>query len=161
MKYETTAKRLKQALNNKNMIPQELAERSQVSKASISQYINGSHAPSNISSGKMAPVLDVNPLWLMGFDVPMNQDRALIESRTTDITQEYSQQQKRILAYFNALNELGQSEAEKRLKELTQIQQYSLFIPQAAHNDYEADPDEQEKMRIDLTELKRPKDDTE
>lgn len=71
MKYEITAKRLKQALNNKNMIPQELAERSQVSKASISQYINGSHAPSNISSGKMAPVLDVNPLWLMGFDVPM------------------------------------------------------------------------------------------
>lgn len=74
MKYELTAKRLKQALNNRNMIPQELAEQSKVNKASISQYINGSHAPSNISSGKMGPVLGVNPLWLMGFDVPMIPD---------------------------------------------------------------------------------------
>ena len=71
MKYEITAKRLKQALSNNNMIPQELADRSHVNKASISQYINGTHAPSNLSSGKMAPILGVNPLWLMGFDVPM------------------------------------------------------------------------------------------
>ncbi|MBQ8559087.1 MAG: helix-turn-helix domain-containing protein [Tyzzerella sp.] len=53
------------------MKPQELANRSEVNKASISQYINGSHKPSNISAGKMASVLQVNPLWLMGFDVPM------------------------------------------------------------------------------------------
>ena len=69
MKNELTAKRLSMALNNANMKPQELADKSGVSKSSISQYINGSHAPSNISSGKMAKILNVNPLWLMGFDV--------------------------------------------------------------------------------------------
>ena len=74
MKNPITAKRLAQALSNKNMIPQELANASGVSKASISQYLNGSHAPSNISSGKMAKILNVNPVWLMGFDVPMNED---------------------------------------------------------------------------------------
>ncbi|MFR4336894.1 MAG: helix-turn-helix domain-containing protein [Lachnospira pectinoschiza] len=52
MKNEITAKRLQIALSNKNMKPQELCEASGVSKASISQYINGSHCPSNISSGK-------------------------------------------------------------------------------------------------------------
>lgn len=67
----TTAKRLALALSNMNMIPQELANASGVSKASISQYLSGSHAPSNISSGKMAKILNVNPVWLMGFDVPM------------------------------------------------------------------------------------------
>ncbi len=71
MKNEITAKRLAIALSNIGIRPQELADRSGVSKSSISQYMNGSHAPSNISSGKMAPVLNVNPLWLMGFDVPM------------------------------------------------------------------------------------------
>ena len=71
MKNEITAKRLTLALSNANMKPQELADKSGVSKSSISQYVNGSHAPSNISSGKMAPILKVNPLWLMGFDVPM------------------------------------------------------------------------------------------
>lgn len=71
MKNEITSKRLSLALSNANMKPQELSDKSGVSKASISQYINGSHAPSNISSGKMSLILNVNPLWLMGFDVPM------------------------------------------------------------------------------------------
>lgn len=71
MKNPITAKRLALALSNKNMRPQDLANASGVSKASISQYLNGSHAPSNISSGKMAKILDVNPVWLMGFDAPM------------------------------------------------------------------------------------------
>ena len=74
MKYKLTANRLKIALSNNNMTSQELSDRSGVSKASISQYINGSHAPSNISSGKMGSVLDVNPLWLMGFDVEMHSE---------------------------------------------------------------------------------------
>ncbi|MED9814730.1 LexA family protein [Anaerostipes sp.] len=71
MKNPITAHRLSTALSNANMIPQELANASGVSKASISQYLNGSHSPSNISSGKMAKILNVNPVWLMGFDVPM------------------------------------------------------------------------------------------
>ena len=74
MKHELTAKRLQLAMNNAGLSAQELSNRSNVAKASISQYVNGSHKPSNISSGKMASVLNVNPLWLMGFDVPMNID---------------------------------------------------------------------------------------
>lgn len=69
MKYEKTAKRLMKALSDKNMKAQELADKAKINKASVSQYINGSHAPSNISAGKMAEVLGVSPLWLMGFDV--------------------------------------------------------------------------------------------
>ena len=82
MKNEITAKRLSLALSNLNMKPQELADKSGVSKASLSQYVNGSHAPSNISSGKMATILNVNPLWLMGFDVPMIEGKKAIENPT-------------------------------------------------------------------------------
>lgn len=74
MKNELTAKRLQLALSNANMKPQELADKSGVSKSSISQYVNGSHIPSNISSGKMGKVLNVEPMWLMGFDVEMRKD---------------------------------------------------------------------------------------
>lgn len=83
MKNEITAKRLSLALSNAGMKPQELADKSGVSKASISQYVNGSHAPSNISSGKMASILKVNPLWLMGFDVPMLEDNSTNTQQTT------------------------------------------------------------------------------
>lgn len=73
MKHKETAKRLQQALYANNMKAQELSDRSGVAKASISQYINGSHKPSNMSAGKMASILNVDPLWLMGFDVPMKR----------------------------------------------------------------------------------------
>ena len=74
MKNEITAKRLVLALSNANMKARELADKSGVNKSSISQYVNGTHAPSNINAGKMAKVLGVNPVWLMGYDVPMNSD---------------------------------------------------------------------------------------
>lgn len=74
MKNELTAKRLQIALSNKEMKPQELADKSGVSKSSISQYVNGSHAPGNISAKKMGKVLNVEPMWLMGFDVEMRKD---------------------------------------------------------------------------------------
>lgn len=70
MKNIETARRLQDALDRKGLTATELAKKSGVSKASISQYINGSHAPSNISSAKMAEVLGVNALWLMGFELP-------------------------------------------------------------------------------------------
>lgn len=74
MKSELTAKRLQLALSDMGISQQELAEKSGVSKASVSQYVNGSHAPSNISSGKMGKVLNVEPMWLMGFDVEMRKE---------------------------------------------------------------------------------------
>ena len=79
MKYPITAQRLREALNDKKMKAQELADKTEINKASISQYINGSHAPSNLSAGKMAEVLDVTPLWLMGFDAPKEQTTIEVE----------------------------------------------------------------------------------
>ena len=72
MKHKVTSDRLKYAMNAANINARSLASLSKVSEASISQYINGTHKPGNISSGKIAKVLKCSPLWLMGFDVPMN-----------------------------------------------------------------------------------------
>lgn len=71
-----TSKRLKQAMNENRLTAQELANKAGIGKASISQYVNGSHAPSNLSAGKLANVLGVDPMWLMGFDVPKNSNTA-------------------------------------------------------------------------------------
>lgn len=102
MKNELTAKRMQLALSNANMIPQELAEKSGVSKSSISQYVNGSHAPSNISSGKMGKVLDVNPLWLMGFDVDMKE--SIIEKSPEELRQEKFNQYEHIVDKYRFIS---------------------------------------------------------
>lgn len=72
MKNRATSDRLKLALKQAGIKATELSGKSGVSKSSISQYINGLYVPSNINAGAMAKVLGVNPLWLMGFEVPMN-----------------------------------------------------------------------------------------
>lgn len=103
MKNELTAKRMQLALSNANMIPQELAEKSGVSKSSISQYVNGSHAPSNISSGKIGKVLGVNPLWLMGFDVDMKE--SIIGKSPEELRQEKFNQYEHIVDKYRFISE--------------------------------------------------------
>ena len=70
MKHEIIAQRLKEAMSDKNMKAVELSAKSGVLKSSISQYINGSHSMSNKAAGAIGKVLGVNPVWLMGFEVP-------------------------------------------------------------------------------------------
>ena len=62
-----TAQRLRDAMYEANLKPSELSRLSGVSKSSISQYLKGTCIPSNLSAQAMGNILDVNPLWLMGF----------------------------------------------------------------------------------------------
>lgn len=90
MKNKTTAQRLKIALTNCGYRPQDLADKSGVSKSSISQYISGRHAPSSISAKKMSKVLNVNPLWLMGFDIATENLENQEEMRLNESASYYS-----------------------------------------------------------------------
>ncbi len=62
-----TAQRIRSALNNKGWNAQRLSDETGISKSSISQYVNGYSAPSNINAGKIGNALGVSPAWLMGF----------------------------------------------------------------------------------------------
>ena len=64
---EITSARLKSALQQKGYSQQDIAELSGVGKASISQYMNGLHAPGYDSAKKMARYLGVSPEYLMGY----------------------------------------------------------------------------------------------
>jgi transcriptional regulator with XRE-family HTH domain len=112
MKNKITADRLRLALDMNHMSASMLSRRSGVSEASISQYINGSHAPSNITAGKIAEVLNVDPVWLMGFNVTMNiKNRELsdIDPLDAELDQKISQldnkRKKILLGLVNSLLE--------------------------------------------------------
>jgi transcriptional regulator with XRE-family HTH domain len=62
--------RLREALNDNNMKPIELAERADVPKSMISYYLSGKSVPKADRIYKMAQVLGVNEAWLLGYDVP-------------------------------------------------------------------------------------------
>ena len=62
--------RLREALNDNNMKPIELAERADVPKSMISYYLSGKSVPKADRIYKMAQVLGVSEAWLLGYNVP-------------------------------------------------------------------------------------------
>lgn len=70
------AKNLDKILNATGMSPVDLSKKSGVSKSALNHYLKGDLIPSEENAEKMAAVLNVNPLWLMGIQKNMNPDPA-------------------------------------------------------------------------------------
>lgn len=65
------AERLQLAMDKRNMKQVDLVEQTGIGKSSISTYLAGSYLPKQTNLYKLAKALSVNPAWLMGEDVPM------------------------------------------------------------------------------------------
>ncbi len=73
-KVATFAQRLRSGLDIRNMTQTELANRSGISKSSISRYIKGDWEGKQGAVYELAKALYVNEAWLMGYDVPMERE---------------------------------------------------------------------------------------
>lgn len=58
------------------------ADKTGLSKASVSLYVSGKNLPGNITAAHIAEIFDVNPVWLMGFDVPKDPSALYPEDYT-------------------------------------------------------------------------------
>ena len=103
MKYELTAKRLREAMARKGLRQQDLADVTGISKGNISHYVNGNHVPNNIMALKLAKALDVKPDWIMGIDEAA--EYALIEKTPLiDAIQSLTDEQKqRVYEYVKEM----------------------------------------------------------
>lgn len=70
---DTTANRLKHALEIRNKTQSTLARETGIDTAAMSRYVNGMYKPKNTAMHKLALALDVNEMWLYGYDVPMER----------------------------------------------------------------------------------------
>ena len=78
MKQSNFAARLSQALDARNMKAADLSKKTKVSEGTISCYINGKYEAKQNRVRTFAEALNVNPAWLMGYDVPMDNDAPTI-----------------------------------------------------------------------------------
>lgn len=69
-RQEVCAERILQRLNACGLSQAQLALKSGLSRGSVSHYIAGRNTPNNVSAAKLAKVLGVDPVWLLGYDVP-------------------------------------------------------------------------------------------
>ena len=75
-KTETCEKRIKQAMKLRNIKQADLCKSALIPKSSLSLYLKGAYEPKQDKLYKMAEVLNVSELWLMGYDVPMERDNS-------------------------------------------------------------------------------------
>ena len=81
---EPCSSRIRKALSIRNMKQTELCEKSKVSKSSLSEYLSGKHIPNQAKIFVLAKALDVDPVWLWGYDVPMETKKALDDFEITE-----------------------------------------------------------------------------
>ena len=76
MKKSDFASRLSQALEARGMKAADLSKKTKVAEGTISCYIHGRYEAKQNRVQVFAEALDVNPAWLMGYDVPMEAERS-------------------------------------------------------------------------------------
>lgn len=76
MKQSDFASRLALALEYRNMKAVDLSRKTNVSEGTISCYINGKYQAKQNRVKVFAEALNVNPAWLMGYDVPMETEHS-------------------------------------------------------------------------------------
>lgn len=118
---EKFGKRLSQLMDEHNETTYSMAERFSLSSPTISRYMTGQMAAKVTTIQLMADYFQVNPIWLMGFDVPKYEK---IPSASGQI----NQPEPIIMSYYNQLNALGQETATEHVRLLTLDKKYTEKI---------------------------------
>ena len=72
---ESFANRLRQALSVRNMTQSELCKRTNIASSMMSEYLKGKYEPKQDKVYLLSQALNVDPAWLMGFDIPMAEEK--------------------------------------------------------------------------------------
>lgn len=138
---EVFGQRLKQLLQEKNETTYSIAEVLHLSAATISRYATGDMAPKITTIERLSSYFDINPAWLMGYDV---------EKYLSEVNFKVSLHEKEHLLKYRKLDEKGQHTVDTVLDMEYNRCTNDYLMPVAAHADNEDDLD---LLRQDLDEL--------
>lgn len=113
---ESTCERLNYAFNKSSLKQADLVRLTGIDKSSISLYLSGKVTPKGDKLYKLALALNVSPVWLSGFNVPMTDDKKSspgVEEKTPR-ERKYDE----IISLLQALPEEKVTEAIRYLKYL-------------------------------------------
>lgn len=117
---EKCSVRLARALAIRGMKQSELCEKTKIPKSAISQYLSGLFEPKQDRLHIIAQALDVDPVWLMGFDVPMEKGKESSPSEP-----KLTEGEALMLELFRQIPEDRQPEALDLLRVALKMQQRS------------------------------------
>lgn len=92
--------RLAQALAIRGIKQADLCNKTGIPKSAMSQYISGAFEPKQDRLSILAQALNVDPVWLMGYDVPMEREQKISPDKP-----ELTEGEKMLLELFNKVPE--------------------------------------------------------
>lgn len=85
MKIANFKNRFVSILNKKNISQSELARLTNISQSTISEWYRGSSEPKQDKLDLIAKVLNINPVWLLGYDVDIENNNNNNEQSTPQL----------------------------------------------------------------------------
>ena len=119
---EKCATRIAKALSIRGMRQADLCEKTKIPKSAISQYISGAFEPKQDRLYLIAQALNVDPVWLMGYDVPMEKKAQPDDKKIPTTEQQLSDGEKLVLQLFRQIPEDRQPEALDLLRVALRMQ---------------------------------------
>lgn len=77
MKKSNSKERIRELMQFYGINQTELCERTGIQKSALSNYLNGDREPRQDQISLIVDPFNVNPAWLMGYDVPMQMPAAV------------------------------------------------------------------------------------
>lgn len=119
---EPCATRIKKALSVRKMTQTELCAKTKISKSSMSEYMSGKYVPRQDKVFIIAKALNVDPVWLWGYDVPMEQQDQPDVKKIPLTEAELNEGEKLLLQLFRQIPEDRQTEALDLLRVALRMQ---------------------------------------
>ena len=104
----TTSDRLKEAMMLASKTQADLVRETGLSKSTLSRYLSGGFEPKQNAIEKLSSALNVNEMWLWGYDIPMEKKKTAINDDSS-----ISDSKKQLLALAEQCSE---EDAEKLLQ---------------------------------------------
>lgn len=118
----TIAKRMREALQIRQMKQSELVEKTGIGKSSISTYLSGEYEPKQRNIYKIAKALNVSEAWLMGYDVPMKRTE---HHNTNQSEPTISPELQELHELISQLDPIDRAEIRGMMKQMLRADKYS------------------------------------
>lgn len=114
------SKRLQMGMSLKNMRQVDIVEKTGIKKSALSHYVKGMRSEVSLEVvHTIAQALDVNPVWLLGYDVPMDSSATYSKESADFLMDSFEDKSTReVMEIMRKLDDNGKN----------QILQYSLFV---------------------------------
>ena len=120
---EPCSVRIRKALSARNMTQTELCEKAKISKSTLSEYLKGLYEPKQDKVFILSQALNVDPVWLMGYDVPMQKKEEQEVKKDSPTELQLSEGEKLMLKLFRQIPVDRQPEALELLRVALKMQQ--------------------------------------